>query len=271
MENLKITDVNKSINLNNNSNDNIENNNIENNNIENNNNENNNNSIDNTNNNNNDNQNKTIDDKNNNTSKSNNNNLLNSNAQFFQKITIENFPSKEDLLYITESFFKGKNYFPQIFSNNKDKKTIYFILDNEDFAYNFTMKLNKEKFSNPSYENTNITLTFEQNKNYKKDDKKINKKKLTNENINRLYKGINPNENKKKKEFNNNNNKKSVYEDNKNLLVFPYAEEFKIKDINIKNKTKKLSDNEPYQPKSNFKFREVNKNKWVSSKEFNNL
>ena len=132
------------------------------------------------------------------------------------------------------------------------------------------MQLNKEKFSNPSYENTNITLTFEQNKNYKKEDKK-NKKKLTNENINRLYKGINPNENKKKNEFNNNNNKKSVYEDNKNLLVFPYAEEFKIKDINIKNKTKKLSDSEPYQPKSNFKFREVNKNKWVSSKEFNNL
>lgn len=255
MEDLKITDVNKSINLNNNSNDNIENNN---------------NSIDNTNNDNNNNQNKIIDDKNNITSKSNNNDLLNSNSQFFQKITIENFPSKEDLLYITESFFKDKNYFPKIFSNNNNKKVISFILDNEDFAYNFTMKLNKEKFSNPSYENTNITLTFEQNKNYKKDDKK-NKKKLTNENINRLYKGINPNENKKKNEFNNNNNKKSVYEDNKNLLVFPYAEEFKIKDINIKNKTNKLSDNEPYQPKSNFKFREVNKNKWVSSKEFNNL
>ena len=321
MEDLKITDVNKSINLNNNSNENIENNNNENNNNENNNNENNNNEnnnnennnneinnnenknneinnneinnnennnneinnnennnneinnneinnneINNTNNNNNNNQNKIIDDKNN-TSKSDKNDLLNSNSQFFQKITIENFPSKEDLLYITESFFKDKNYFPKIFNN---KKTISFILDNEDLAYNFTMQLNKEKFSNPSYENTNITLTFEQNKNYKKEDKK-NKKKLTNENINRLYKGINPNENKKKNEFNNNNNKKSVYEDNKNLLIFPYAEEFKIKDINIKNKTNKLSDSEPYQPKSNFKFREVNKNKWVSSKEFNNL
>ena len=34
--------------------------------------------------------------------------------------------------------------------------------------------------------NTNITLTFEKNKNYKKEDKNINKKKLTTENINRL-------------------------------------------------------------------------------------
>ena len=244
MENLNITDVNKTINLNNNSNDNNEINNNENNNNQ-----------------------KNIDK---NISKSNENNLFNSNTQFLQKITIENFPSKDDLLYITESFFKNKNYFPKIFSNNNNKKIIYFILDNEDFAYNFTMKLNQEKFQNPSYENTNITLTFEKNKNYKKEDKNINKKKLTNENINRLYKGINPNENKKKNDINNNNNKKSVYEDNKNLLIFPYAEEFKIKDENIKNKTKKLSDNEPYQPKI-FKFREVNKNKWVSSREFNIL
>ena len=254
MENLNITDVNKTINLNNNENNEINNNEINNNEI-------NNNSIENNNNQ------KNIDK---NISKSNENNLFNSNTQFLQKITIENFPSKDDLLYITESFFKNKNYYPKIFSNNNNKKIIYFILDNEDFAYNFTMKLNQEKFQNPSYENTNITLTFEKNKNYKKEDKNINKKKLTNENINRLYKGINPNENKKKNDINNNNNKKSVYEDNKNLLIFPYAEEFKIKDENIKNKTKKLSDNEPYQPKI-FKFREVNKNKWVSSREFNIL
>ena len=138
MENLNITDVNKTINLNNNSNDNneINNNEINNNSIENNNNQ------------------KNIDK---NISKSNENNLFNSNTQFLQKITIENFPSKDDLLYITESFFKNKNYYPKIFSNNNNKKIIYFILDNEDFAYNFTMKLNQEKFQNPSYENTNIT------------------------------------------------------------------------------------------------------------------
>ena len=96
MEILNITDVNKTINLNNNSNDNNENNNneINNNSIENNNNQ------------------KNIDK---NISKSNENNLFNSNTQFLQKITIENFPSKDDLLYITESFFKNKNYFTKIF------------------------------------------------------------------------------------------------------------------------------------------------------------
>ena len=247
MDSINITDANKTINMN--DNNNLDDNNI-NNNIQESNDNNNVNNINNS---------------------SSNKNILNSNVQFFQKITVENFPSKEDLLYITENFFKGKNYSPQINSDDNNKKIIYFILDNEEFAYNFTMKLNKEKFTNPSYENTNITLTFEQNKNYKKEDKKNGKKKLTNENINRLYKGINPNENKKKNNNGSNNNRKNVYEDNKNLLYFPYAEEFKIKDCNIKNKTKRLSDNEPYKPYSNFNFRTVDKTKWVTSKEFNNL
>jgi hypothetical protein len=111
MDSINITDANKTINMNNNNNsdDNVINNNIQDSN-----------------------------DNNNNNNNSNDKNILNSNVQFFQKITVENFPSKEDLLYITENFFKGKNYSPQINLDNYNKRIIYFILDNEEFAYNFT-------------------------------------------------------------------------------------------------------------------------------------
>ena len=208
-------------------------------------------------------------------------NYLNSTSQFVQKLIIQNHPSTENILYTLEHFLSENNYETDYVTDNEPNKLI-ILFYNDEIAYNFTKELNYEKTKNPAYSDINITLSIILNENYKPPKNLKKKKFLSFESIERLYKGETlyqkPNNKKAKTRRNFENIGKMIlsnsYSNNNvisNIYFFfiflGFGIPYKIGQNKNKNKQDDLSKSQRIGP-LNIKFREVNKERWVSPTNF---
>ena len=108
-------------------------------------------------------------------------------TQFIPKVTIEDYRSKRDLMYLLTTSL-NENNFPEDYSLDESDNKIVVSFENEDAAMCFAKKLNLEKMKNISYKDTKVTLTLVPNENYVQ-QKPIKKRGLPLDSIERLFKG----------------------------------------------------------------------------------
>ena len=108
-------------------------------------------------------------------------------TQFIPKVTIEDYRSKRDLMYLLTTSLNENNY-PEDYTLDESDNKIVVSFDNEDDAMCFAKKLNLEKMKNISYKDTKVTLTLVPNENYVQ-QKPIKKKGLPLDSIERLFRG----------------------------------------------------------------------------------
>jgi len=213
---------------------------------------------------------------------------------FIAKVELDNIRSRKDCIYLLEDYLRNNNIeFNYDCTFDQDK--IIFSFNDEKTALDFSKIIYNEKSRNSLYKNVLVHLRLTPNKKYLKEEKLKNKKRgLSFESIIKLYKGssyvkkikefpkvkgniqlrikspfYNIND-KKKNKINNSfktlKNKKYISRNN-NRNIF---ENIGYDGLPLKSYEKlriSVLDTH-YNPFSNFKYREDNKQKWISPSNF---
>lgn len=219
--------------------------------------------------------------------------LYNYKSPFIAKVTLDNIRNKKDCIYLLEEYLKLNNIISYYEINNEQDKIIFSFYD-EKIAFEFTKIIYNEKNKNSLYKNVVVHLNLFPNKKYLKWQKLEKRKRgISYESIIKLYKGSSYI--KKIKEFpkikgninfgiecpfyNVNNNKKNKLNSNKVLKNKNYISRNNRGDIfgyvNYDGQPLKSYEklrisvlDTHYNPFCNYKYRQDNKNKWVSPSNF---
>ena len=221
--------------------------------------------------------------------------LAKAKTPFIAKVELENIRSKKDCIYLLEGFLKTNNYNCNYeVTNEQDKIIISF--DFEKTALEFAKIIYNEKNKNSLYKNVLVRLKLLPNKIYLKRQQMKNKKRgLSFVSIDKLYNGssyvkkikelpkikgninfglkspfYNVNDYKKNKinsfkVLNSKNHHISRNENNRDIYGYVGYDGLPLKSYE-KLKISVLDTH--YNPLSNFKLREINKQKWISTSNF---
>lgn len=108
------------------------------------------------------------------------------NSKYKANLTIENFPSRSELLLLLDNFLKKIRYADDYVTENKDKK-INILFKTKDIAHEFMQSLIFEQSKNTLYNQTTFVLSL-----LNTIPKDMFKPKINSRSIDRLYKGIGP-------------------------------------------------------------------------------
>ena len=216
--------------------------------------------------------------------------LTNNNNPYIAKVILENIRSLKDCIFLLENYLKSNNI-ETYYETNTEPDKIIFIFADEKIAFEFTKIIYCEKSKNYLYKNIRVHYNLEPNKTFLKKQRIKNRKKgLNYESIMHLYRGssyvkkvkeppkilgnidlgikspfyvvklnkIKTKHNSKSLRFNGRNITNSIdgyigYDGN------PLKSFEKLK-INVLDTH--------YNPFSNIKYREIDKNKWVCPSNF---
>jgi len=221
--------------------------------------------------------------------------LTNNNNPYTAKVILENIRSLNDCIYLLDNYLKSNNLQTYYEAKEQDNKIIFLLAD-EKIAFEFTKIIYNEKNKNYLYKNVKVHFSLEPNQTFLKKQRIKNRKKgLSFESIMHLYKGSSYV--KEVKEL------PKILGNVKLGMKSPfYSVNLKKKKLDIKSPINKLRnikfsrneahnsidayigyDGNPlksyekqkisvldthYNPFSNLKFREENKNKWLSPNTF---
>lgn len=199
-------------------------------------------------------------------------------TDFSSKITIMNFPSRSEVMATLEDFIKRNGYPNDYYTENKDNcLTIVFPIDKE--ALDFVKKLNEKKTRNSYYKNMVVTMELIPNQSLIQSikQKKKQKNQLSQQSIERLYKGTSPCQlNKKKKTYLSTPYRsiqdKEMIERKVNKKRWVVNTDFNLFAGSPAEASKRYIDNfvggTPSDPPVTYNFREVHREKWVSPTNF---
>jgi hypothetical protein len=159
-------------------------------------------------------------------------------------ITIENFPSRTEVMSILNAFLKEHNASNEKYTSSNKSNIIEITLNSDDLAYAFVKRMNIEKCSNTLYKNIKCSLGF----------KAQNKHKISSTTTKRSV-SVNPS----KTANNHLINKSSSY--------------VHIHWKDITQKAGIIGNDSPYLPDEKYVLQEYHKNKrrWISKGGFNNF
>ena len=218
--------------------------------------------------------------------------LTNNDNPYIARVILENIRSLKDCIYLLENYLKS-NSIQTYYETKSEQDKITFLFADEKIAFEFTKIIYNEKNKNYLYKNVKVNFRLEPNETYLKREKVKNKKRgLSYESIMQLYQGSSYV--KKDKEFpkiigklkiglkspfyvvslNKKKNKLNTSKKfllSRNSLNINILEEYLGYDGNPLKSYEKLKINvldTHYNPFSNVKFRDENKTKWFSPKNF---
>ena len=218
--------------------------------------------------------------------------LYKSTSPFIAKVTLDNIRNKKDCIYLLEEYLKINNIISYYEINNEQDKII-FSFDDEKIAFEFTKIIYNEKNKNSLYKNVVVHLNLFPNKKYLKwQNLEKRKRGISYESIMKLYKGSsyikkvkdipkikgNINFGIKCPFYSLNNNKKNkinIILKNKNYIsrnnnirdIFGYLDS-DGQSLKSYEKLKISVLDTHYNPFCDYKYRQDNKNKWVSPSNF---
>ena len=218
--------------------------------------------------------------------------LTNNDNPYIARVILENIRSLKDCIYLLENYLKLNNI-QTYYETKSEQDKITFMFADEKIAFEFTKIIYNEKNKNYLYKNVKVNFSLEPNKTYIKREKIKNRKRgLSYESIMQLYQGSSYV--KKDKEFpkiignvklglkspfyvvslNKKKNKLNTSKKfllSRNSLNLNTIEGYLGYDGNPLKSYEKLKINvldTHYNPFSNVKFRDENKNKWLSPNNF---
>jgi hypothetical protein len=218
--------------------------------------------------------------------------LTNNDNQYIARVILENIRSLKDCIFLLENYLKSNNI-QTYYETKTEQDKIIFMFAEEKIAFEFTKIIYNEKNKNYLYKNVKVNFSLEPNETYLKRERIKNRKRgLSYESIMQLYRGSSyvkkdkefpkiigntklglkspfyvVSLNKKKKKF---NTSKKLTFDRKSLNIIN-TEVYLGYDGNPLKNYEKLKINvldTHYNPFSNVKYRDENKNKWFSPKNF---
>ena len=219
--------------------------------------------------------------------------LYNYKSPFIAKVTLDNIRNKKDCIYLLEEYLKLNNIISYYEINNEQDKIIFSFYD-EKIAFEFTKIIYNEKNKNSLYKNVVVHLNLFPNKKYLKWQKLEKRKRgISFESIIKLYKGSSYtkkvkefpkikgninfglkcpfyNFNNKKYKINSNKvlgNKNYISRNNNKGDIFGYVG-YDGQPLKSYEKLRISVLNTHYNPFCNIKYRQDNKNKWVSPSNF---
>ena len=115
--------------------------------------------------------------------------LTNNNNPYIAKVILENIRSLKDCIYLLDNYLKSNNI-DTYYETNSEQDRIIFMFADEKIAFEFTKIIYSEKSKNYLYKNVRVNFNLEPNQTFLKKQKIINKKKgLSYESIMHLYRG----------------------------------------------------------------------------------
>jgi len=220
--------------------------------------------------------------------------LTNNDNPYIARVILQNVRSLKDCVFLIENYLKSNNIQTHYETSQEQEKVIFMFAD-EKIAFEFTKIIYKEKSKNYLYKNVKVNFSLEQNQTYLKRQRLNNKKRgLSYESIMQLYKGssyvkkvnefpkivgnfnlgikspfyvVNLNR-KKKNKFNTSKHtkfKRNDFYNNKNIYEYVGYDGNPLKSYE-KQKISVLDTH--YNPFSNIKYRDENKNRWLSPSNF---
>ena len=220
--------------------------------------------------------------------------LTNNDNPYIARVILENVRSLKDCVFLLENYLKSNNIQTHYETGQEQEKVIFMFAD-EKIAFEFTKIIYNEKSKNYLYKNVKVNFSLEPNKTYLKRQKLNNRKRgLSYESIMQLYKGssyvkkvkefpkivgnvnlgmkspfyvVNLNR-KKKTKFNTSKHlkfKRDDFYNNNNIYEYIGYDGNPLKSYE-KQKISVLDTH--YNPFSNVKYRDENKNRWLSPSNF---
>ena len=218
--------------------------------------------------------------------------LTNNDNPYIARVILENIRSLKDCIYLLENYLKS-NSIQTYYETKSEQDKITFLFADEKIAFEFTKIIYNEKNKNYLYKNVKVNFRLEPNETYLKREKVKNKKRgLSYESIMQLYQGSSYV--KKDKEFpkiigklkiglkspfyvvslNKKKNKLNTSKKfllSRNSLNINTLEGYLGYNGNPLKSYEKLKINvldTHYYPFSNVQYRDENKTKWFSPKNF---
>ena len=215
--------------------------------------------------------------------------------KFNSKVILEKIPSVNECIYLLENYLTENNINSK-YQTSYEKNKIIFTFNDEKIAFNFTKIIYNEKNNNPLYKDVKVYYSLNPNQDFMNNNQKIliKKKGISADSIEKLFRGdrykkiMKPVKERlgdfylgmsspfytvdKKNKMNKNHvflsanrrkNSKKILILNRNINSGERQQP--LKDYN-KLRINVLDTH--YNPISNFLFRDVDKNKWVSPNNF---
>ena len=218
--------------------------------------------------------------------------LTNNDNPYIARVVLENVRSLKDCIFLLENYLKSNNI-QTYYETNSNLDKIIFLFADEKIAFEFTKIIYTEKNKNYLYKNVKVNFSLEPNKTYLKKQKLNNRKRgLSFESIMQLYRGSSyvkkvkevpqsignvnlgikspfyvVNINRKKKKINTSSHLKFKIRDLNNINADGYIG-YDGNPLKNYERLKISVLDTHYNPFSNIKYREINKNKWLSPSNF---
>ena len=218
--------------------------------------------------------------------------LTNNNNPYIARVILEHVRSLKDCIFLLENYLKYNNIQTH-YESTQEQDKIIFMFAEEKIAFEFIKIVYNEKNKNYLYKNVKVNLRLEPNQTYIKRQKIQNRKRgLSYESIMQLHRGssyvkkfkefpkimgnINlgikspfyvVNLNRKKTKFNTSKNLKFKRGDFSNINIGGYIG-YDGNPLKSYEKQKISVLDTHYNPFSNIKYRDENKNKWLSPSNF---